>query len=364
MKIGILGGGQLGRMLALSGYPLGLDFVFYEPTEGAPTSRIAPTIRGAFDETAMLARFAAEVDVVTYELEHLPLQAVECIEPTRPVYPPPQALAIGQNRIREKTFFQSLGVPTPRFAPITCSGDLAAALEQVGSPAVLKTTLQGYDGKGQRRVNSVHEATQAFVELGGNELIAEEFISFEREVSIVAVRSRAGETRFYPLVQNHHSSGILIRTEAPAPALTPALQLEAEDLCQRILNALDYVGVLTIEFFVRGGHLVANEMAPRVHNSGHWTIEGATTSQFENHLRAIAGLPLGTTTAREEWTMFNLIGGEPTPANFLDVPGAHLHLYGKSSKPGRKIGHVTVLRRDAAVVAKLIANELAAPQVR
>lgn len=358
MKIGILGGGQLGRMMILAGYPLGLDFRVFEPTTGSPTTSLAPTTHAPFDDEAALDRFTTEVDVVTYELEHLPLQAVRFVAERKPVFPPPRALEIGQDRLLEKGLFRSLGIPTPRCAPIVAPDDVAQALEVTGLPAVLKTTQLGYDGKGQRIAHSHEEGRSAFAALGARALIAEELIRFDREVSVIGVRSRTGEERFYPLAQNRHERGILIRSDAPAPDLTPALQQEAEEYCRRVMREVDYVGVLTIEFFVRDGHLVANEMAPRVHNSGHWTIEGATCSQFENHLRAVIGLPLGSTGVGDEWTMFNLVGGEPSVNALCSLLGAHLHLYGKSSKPGRKIGHVTVRRRDATSVERHVKNVL------
>lgn len=358
MKIGILGGGQLGRMLVLSGYPLGLEFRVFEPNPGAPAAAIAPTVVGSFTDTVALERFARDVDVVTYELEHLPHEAVAAVAAHRPVFPPPRALEVGQDRLREKETFRSLGITTPRYAPIRCAADVPTAVEHVGLPAIVKTTLLGYDGKGQRRIKSAAEGVTAWRDLGERTLIAEEFIPFEREVSIIAVRDRTGDIRFYPLVQNTHVHGILIRSDAPAPERAPELQREAEELCRRLLIELNYVGVLTIEFFVRDGHLVANEMAPRVHNSGHWTIEGATTSQFENHIRAVADLPLGSTEVSDAWTLFNLIGGDPALRSLASIPGAHPHLYGKTSRPGRKIGHVTVPRREAPSVALAIANDL------
>ncbi len=359
MKIGILGGGQLGRMMVLAGYPLGLDFRIFEPVAGSPTAPLAATTNSPFDDETALARFIDEVDVITYELEHLPLKTVRFVGDRKPTYPPPRALEVGQDRLLEKGLFRTLGIPTPRFAPVPAIDGIAEALAETGVPAVLKTTQLGYDGKGQKVVHSLAEGVEAFKILGDRPLIAEELVRFTREVSILGVRSRSGEERFYPLVQNRHERGILIRSDAPAPELTPALQEEAEEYCRRVMRELAYVGVLTIEFFVRDGHLVANEMAPRVHNSGHWTIEGAVCSQFENHLRAVAGLPLGSTGVTEEWAMFNLVGGDPAVGALCSVPGAHLHLYGKSSKPGRKIGHVTVRRRDATAVEGLVKNTLA-----
>jgi 5-(carboxyamino)imidazole ribonucleotide synthase len=344
MLIGILGAGQLGRMLALAGYPLGLRFRLLDPKAGGPASAVAEQVVGDYD-THALALFAQGVDVVTYEFENVPVASTHLLGPNVPVYPPPKALAAAQDRMSEKTLFRQLGIPTASFASIDSSDELEAALADIGLPAVLKTRRFGYDGKGQAVLREQADAASAWQTLGAANLILEGFVSFERELSIVAARNRIGETVFYPLVENIHQDGILSRTLAPAPGLTSDLQATAESYATRVLDALNYVGVLAIELFQVGDTLLANEMAPRVHNSGHWTIEGAETSQFENHLRAVAGWTLGSTAPRGQSVMLNLIGSIPDTALVLRVPGAHLHLYDKAPRPGRKLGHIT-LRSD------------------
>ena len=352
MLIGILGAGQLGRMLALAGYPLGMRFRFLDPAPDSPAGHLAEHIAASYDDRAALERFAAGLDVVTYEFENVPDEAAHYLSARLPVYPPPAALSISQDRLSEKTFFREHGIPTPDFVPVNTLDELRAGLERVGVPAVLKTRRFGYDGKGQAVVRSAGDAEGAWQALGAGErpLILEAFVAFRRELSVLAVRGRDGATAFYPLVENHHREGILRLSLAPAPGLTPELQALAEGYACRAFDAVEYVGVLAIELFEVDGGLMANEMAPRVHNSGHWTIEGAGTSQFENHLRAVAGLPLGTTAARGHSAMVNIIGALPDPAEVLAVEGAHLHLYGKEPRPGRKIGHVTVRGGDPEAV--------------
>ncbi len=342
MIVGVLGGGQLGRMLALAGYPLGLRFRFLDPSPGAPAGRVGKRMAGAYDDLAVLERFSSGLQVVTYEFENVPVTAARFLANWLPVYPPPEALETAQDRLNEKRLFQQLEIPVPNFAPVSSFDELCAAIERIGLPAVLKTRRMGYDGKGQHILRLPGDEARAWAELGNAALILEQFISFEREVSIIAARGRSGETIFYPLVENHHSSGILRLSLAPAPHLTPELQAKAECYSRRVLEALDYVGVLAIEFFQCEGELLANEIAPRVHNSGHWTIEGAETSQFENHLRAGLGLPLGATTPIGCSAMVNLIGETPELAKVLALPGTHMHLYDKIPLPGRKLGHITV----------------------
>lgn len=361
MKVGILGGGQLARMLALAGYPLGLTFRTLDPVPDAPAAPVSELVCAAYDDLSALPRFAAGIDVVTYEFENVRLASAAWLAERLPVYPPPAALHTAQERLVEKTFLRSLGIPTPTFAPIDTPEDVAGALAVTGLPAVLKTRRLGYDGKGQHVVHTIEEAYVALTALGNTALIAEAYISFEREVSLIGVRGMSGECAFYPLVQNQHKGGILQTTTAPAPDLNPALQAAAEDFMQRIFEALKYVGVLAIEFFEVSGALLANEIAPRVHNSGHWTIEGAETSQFENHLRAICGLPLGSTTIRGKTLMHNLIGAPPNFEAILRTPGAHLHWYGKQPRAGRKLGHVT-LCAAAANISEFITSTHQAAQ--
>ncbi len=340
--VGVLGAGQLGRMLALAGYPLGLRFRFLDPSPEAPARHLAEGIVAPFDETARLERFITGLDLVTYEFENVPVELPRWLQQHLPVWPPPRALEVSQDRLAEKRLFESLGVPTAPYAPVDSQVELLRALDTIGYPGVLKTRRMGYDGKGQQVLRSPADAEAGWQALGGVPLLLEGFVNFDREVSILAVRGQSGDTAFYPLVENVHAGGILRLSKAPAPSLTAALQAQAEDYARRVLNALGYVGVLAIELFDCSGRLVANEMAPRVHNSGHWTIEGAETSQFENHLRAILGLPLGSTQLVQPTAMINLIGTPPDPASVLAIPGAHLHLYGKTPRPGRKLGHITL----------------------
>ena len=342
MTIGILGGGQLGYMLALAGYPLGLHFRFLDPSPEAPVGRIANRVTADFNDHHALEKFSHGLEVVTYEFENVPVAAAKFLAERVPVYPPTVALEEAQERLREKRLFRRLEIPTTEFAEVAKREDLDAAVKQVGLPAMLKTCRMGYDGKGQWLLRTAEDVEKARLELPDVPLILEKFVPFTREVSILGVRGHGGEIAFYPLIENQHREGILRLSVAPAPNLTAGLQLEAEDAARKLLKALGYVGVLCIEFFEVGGRLLANEMAPRVHNSGHWTIEGAVTSQFENHLRAILGMPLGSTAAVGVSAMINLIGELPERAEVLNVSNAHLHLYGKEPRAGRKLGHVTV----------------------
>lgn len=342
MTIGILGGGQLGYMLALAGYPLGLHFRFLDPSPEAPVGRIAQRVTADYTDQAALEKFSNGLELVTYEFENVPVGAAKFLAERVPVYPPPSALEAAQDRLAEKTLFRSLGISTTDFARIAKPEEFEAAVKQIGLPAVLKTCRMGYDGKGQWILRTAQDVSKARAELPKVDLIFERFVPFRRELSILAVRSRNGEIAFYPVVENQHRGGILRLSLAPAPGLEPLVQRAAEDIARRVLESLKYVGVLAIEFFEHEGSLLANEMAPRVHNSGHWTIEGAVSSQFENHLRAVLGLPLGSTAAAAHCAMLNLIGDLPEPSEVLAVPDAHLHLYGKAPRPGRKLGHVTV----------------------
>ena len=285
-KVGILGGGQLGQMLALAGLPLGLRFRVLEPADEAPAEHAAERIIGSFDDPNCLDRFAEGLDVVTYEFENVPTACAQRLARRVAVYPPATALETSQDRRAEKELFGLLGIHTTQYVAVDTRADLERAVNQLGYPCVLKTRRLGYDGKGQMVLRSTQDREQAWQRFAGHALLLEEYIAFERELSQLAVRGRDGAVVFYPLVENHHENGILQWSLAPAPDVTAYLQHAANEYALRVLNALDYVGVLAIEFFQRGGRLIANEMAPRVHNSGHWTIEGAETSQFENHLRA------------------------------------------------------------------------------
>ncbi len=356
MHIGIIGAGQLGRMLALSGIPLGLRFTMYDRTADVPGAAVAPVVTGAFDDRRRLARFAQGVDVVTFDWENVPADSVRAVARIVPVWPPPRALAAAQDRLSEKRLFTRLGIPVAPYAAVSTRAGLDRAIATLGLPGVLKTRRLGYDGKGQALLARAGDADAAWQRLGGHALVYERFVRFSREVSLVGVRGRDGRCAFYPLAANVHRDGILAETRAPYRHA--GLQRSAERQHRRVMEALGYVGILCVEYFVERGRLVANEMAPRVHNSGHWTIEGAETSQFENHVRAVAGLPLGSIRARGHAVMVNLIGRMPGAAPVLAMPGVHWHDYGKAPRPGRKLGHVTAVTgsaraRDRAAVRLL-----------
>ncbi|WP_043529767.1 5-(carboxyamino)imidazole ribonucleotide synthase [Litchfieldella xinjiangensis] len=346
MNIGILGAGQLGRMLALAGYPLANRFTFLDTT-GQPSAGIGDIMvfeSHAENDPGQLDAFLAKVDVVTYEFEHLPVDLVRAIEAQKPVYPSSQAIQVCQNRAEEKALFDRLGIPTPRYRLVESAEQLEAAARELGCPVVAKSITEGYDGKGQAVLRDPAEAAEAWQSIGHSRLIVEAFVDFVREVSIIAVRGRDGQVVFYPMAENVHVDGILRYSLAPMPDLDAQVQQTADDYIRALLDALDYVGVLTLELFqTRDGELLANEMAPRVHNSGHWSMDGAVTSQFENHLRAIQGLSLGDTAARQPTCMINVIGREGDPESILAIGDAHLHRYDKDERPGRKLGHVNLV---------------------
>ncbi|UVO18337.1 5-(carboxyamino)imidazole ribonucleotide synthase [Stutzerimonas stutzeri] len=351
MKIGVIGGGQLGRMLALAGTPLGMSFAFLDPAPDACAQTLGEHIRADYDDKEHLRRLADEVDLVTFEFESVPAETVAFLSQFVPVYPSAESLRIARDRWFEKSMFKELGIPTPEFADIHSQADLDAAVAAIGLPAVLKTRTLGYDGKGQKLLRKPADVAGAFAELGSVPCILEGFVPFTGEVSLIAVRGRDGETCFYPLVHNTHESGILRLSVASSHH---PLQALAEDYVGRVLKRLDYVGVLAFEFFEVDGGLKANEIAPRVHNSGHWTIEGAECSQFENHLRAVAGLPLGSTAKLGESAMLNFIGEVPEVARVIAVEDCHLHHYGKAFKAGRKVGHATLRCPDRATLDRQI----------
>ena len=365
MTVGILGAGQLGRMLALAGYPLGLDFLFLDPAEGAPADRIAPVLQGSFTDRKLLGQLARRTEVATIDWENVPLDSLRALaEAGARVAPPIPAVATAQDRVSEKRLFERLDIPTTRWKAVGSHAQLERAVREIGLPGVIKTRRLGYDGKGQAVVKTRDDAERVWREMGAVGLIYEEWIPFDCEVSIIGARSRRGEIAVYPLNGNVHSGGILRLTRAPYGL--PRWHRLAARYLESVLAHFHYSGVLTIEFFVRGGRLIANEMAPRVHNSGHWTLEGAVTSQFENHLRAILNLPLGSTRPTGHSAMLNLIGSMPPRGTVLGWDGVHLHEYDKEPRPGRKIGHCTVVeptrpRRDRR--ARQLLSELA-PGIR
>ena len=340
--IGVLGAGQLARMLALAGIPLGFKFLYVDPSHSSPASLLGEQIVAPFEDATALQKLADSSDLITYEFENIPVSVVRKLAHTRSVFPPPIALESSQDRLLEKQFFNQHGIDTAPFYPVDDQPSLEQAIAVLKLPLILKTRRFGYDGKGQFLVKSLEDAITAFNQLGQKGIIAEGFVKFDRELSCIAVRGIDGATFFYPLVENFHHEGILRLSLAPAQVHATDLNLQASAQVGRILQALDYVGILAVEFFEKEGKLIANEMAPRVHNSGHWTIEGAETSQFENHIRAVAGLPLGDPKPRGFSAMINIIGSMPDAAKVLQIPGAHLHDYGKEPRAGRKLGHLTI----------------------
>jgi 5-(carboxyamino)imidazole ribonucleotide synthase len=348
VRVGVLGGGQLGRMLALAGYQLGIEFKFFDPNAGAPVGQIGQLIAADYGDHAALERFLEGVDVVTYEFESIPVSTVRFIAERIKVFPPVKALATAQDRLLEKQLFVDLGIPTPPFAAVDNVQDLQRAVARIGLPMVLKTRRMGYDGKGQAVIRDAASLEAAWRLLEGSPLLVEKYVDFQHELSVIGVRDTAGRDAFYPTIENVHREGILRKSTAPAPSVTPPLAALAVSHCQRLMERLAYVGVFALELFSVDGELFANEMAPRVHNSGHWTIEGAETSQFENHLRAVLSLPLGVTTMRGNALMFNIIGHIPPIERVVAVEGAHLHLYGKAPTEKRKVGHVTLVAETPA----------------
>jgi 5-(carboxyamino)imidazole ribonucleotide synthase len=340
-RVGIVGAGQLGRMLALAGYPLGIECRFVGDGPTTPAGRIAPIRTAALDDAAALDALASEVDVLTFEIENVSIPALTNVAERVAVYPPPPIVAIAQDRLAEKQLFESLSIPTAKFVAVDKRGDLERIGDSLGWPVVLKARRLGYDGRGQRIVKGVAELLAGWDELGRVPAIVEGWVNFERELSLIAVRGAGDAQAFYPLTENVHRDGILVSSIAPYD--DSRLQRTAEQWLHKITTKFDYRGVLTVEFFSTSAGLVANEIAPRVHNSGHWTIEGAETSQFENHLRAVLGWPLGATGVRGHAAMLNCLGRLPELADVLAIPGAHLHDYGKEPRPGRKVGHCTLL---------------------
>jgi 5-(carboxyamino)imidazole ribonucleotide synthase len=344
-RIGILGAGQLALMLAEAGKRLDVDIICAGQA-GDCAEQVAPVVAVDLNDAAAVAAFAAQVDLVTIESENIDAAVLQGLN----LYPNARAVGIAQDRLPEKSFFQACGIGTAPFAPVDSLQDLERAIVFTGLPAILKTRRMGYDGKGQVRLHRPEDAAAAWEEIGGVPCILEGMLQFDAEVSLIAARGRTGRIVFYPLIENHHRDGIL-RTSIAPYAHASRLQAQAEAYMTKILEELDYVGVLAIEFFVQGDTLRANEMAPRVHNSGHWTIEGSKTSQFENHLRAIAGMELGSTESQPT-VMLNCIGTMPSAEETAQFPALFRHDYGKESRSGRKVGHLTCAASETAVIAE------------
>jgi 5-(carboxyamino)imidazole ribonucleotide synthase len=354
--VGIVGAGQLGRMLALAGYPLGIRCLFLDRNSETPGAQVAPSLIGELEDGALLRELASRSDVVTFDWENISGAALKPLEKITQVRPPRSALEVSQDRVAEKALFSKLRIPVAAHAAVDSKQELIAAAKKIGLPGVLKTRRLGYDGKGQYVLHEAADIDAAWVAIGGAGLIYEKFQAFSREVSLVGARSAAGDTVFYPLSANTHGGGVL--RYSLAPFTNERLQRSARLYARRVMNALGYIGVLAIEFFVVNGRLVANEMAPRVHNSGHWSIEGCVTSQFENHLRAICGMPLGSTRALGHTAMINFLGKMPDRERLLAIEGLAFHDYGKEPRPGRKLGHCTILNRQAKDRDRALAEAL------
>ena len=349
--IGIFGGGQLGRMMAQAALPLNIQCTFFEANTDCPSAALGQVISTQAENG--LQDFIVSADVFSLEFENTPLADVDVLTQQKDVHPPRQALAIAQHRLSEKALFDELAIPVAPYKAVTSLDELKVAIAELGLPIVLKTSRGGYDGKGQFVLRTADQIEQAWAELGpAGELIAESFVTFSREVSIIAVRGIDGDVKTWALAENHHHDGILSHSIVPAPNSVD-LQPVAQDYITRLLNHLNYVGVLTLELFVTDKGLYANEMAPRVHNSGHWSIEGSICSQFENHIRAVAGLPLGSTEVVRPTVMVNIIGQYPKSEDVLALNGAHLHLYNKTEREGRKIGHITLMPNDSVELVTL-----------
>ncbi len=358
-RIGVLGGGQLGQMLGQAGISLAAEFTFLDPAEAPSARHVGRHLRAGFADASGAAALAAGSQVVTYEFEHLDLPTVNAIAAHTPVHPSPLILEIVQDRVRQKNFLTAAGIAVAPFMTVESAADLAVAISRIGTPCLLKTARDGYDGKGQRLIRDPAMAAAAWAELKQSRCVLEGFVHFERELSLISTRGQDGQVVFHPLAENHHRDGILRVSRAPAPGATPALQAQAENIASRLLAELAYVGTFTIEFFHVGDQLIVNELAPRVHNSGHWSIEGAVTSQFENHVRALMGLPLGDPAATGFAAMVNIVSTFPDRRALLALPGVHLHDYGKDERHGRKLGHVTVVDTTAEGLEPRLAAVLA-----
>ena len=353
MKVGILGGGQLARMMAAAGIPLGMEFVFVDPAPDACAGAYGRLLTVDWNEAPSLEPLK-DCDYITCDFENVPAAVLESLGESMPVRPGPDAFAAAQDRLTEKRLFQQLDIPVPPFAEVSSRTDLLAAIDTIGLPAVLKTRRFGYDGKGQAVLRSREDLEPAWAALGGRDLILEGWVDFRHECAITAVRGADGKTVCYPLSWTVHAEGILRLALAPAP-VSSALQAQAHEYVSRLLGELDYVGCLTLELFATDDGLLANEFAPRVHNSAHWTIDSSVTSQFENHLRAVCDLPLGNTEMRGQAVMVNWIGQMPSMAPYLAIPGVRWHDYGKKARSGRKVGHATLVGANRDELRKVVA---------
>ncbi len=346
MNIGVLGGGQLARMMAQAGRSLGLNFMFLSPNSHPSAASLGTHLCAAYDDEQALKSIAEWADVVTYEFENVSLFALESLQPQVTLHPSISPLAVARDRLIEKNHFNSLGIPTAKFAPFETLAGLTRAVQDIGLPAILKTRTQGYDGKGQALLRDETDLVAAWERLGEFPCIVESKVAFDREISIIAARNQKGDMVFYPISENHHRDGIL---RLSISRLNDPFQTQANDTIRKLMEDFNYVGVMALELFQMKDQLFANEFAPRVHNSGHWTIEGAETSQFENHLRAICDLPLGNTATDQPTAMVNLVGRLPDEKEIRSVPGAIPHFYGKQERPGRKVGHVTLTSKDCTM---------------
>ena len=357
MRIGILGSGQLGMMLAQAAETLGHSCIFYDSSPGLSAARLGPITKGEFDDLNALKSFAQECDVITYEFENIPCETANFLNQIKPVYPPPRALEVSQDRLIEKEFLQKLGIGTPRFQSASTEAELTDACLTLGLPCIAKTRRFGYDGKGQARITSIQDIPNAWQELKGVPLLVEGFVPFNRELSVIATRDANDGIKLYPLSFNTHRDGILHRSEIPAPDVPSAIRDLAYAAMTKVLRDLKYVGTLAVELFEVRGEILANEMAPRVHNSGHATIECVRTSQFANHIRAVTGMALGDVDPLSRAVMFNIIGKVPNLNEVSKLPNATIHLYGKDERPGRKLGHITLLnpsKKEENLVSSLI----------
>jgi len=355
-KVGIVGAGQLGRMMALAGYPLGLSCLFLDRSADAPGAQVAPILVGELEDAGRLKELASRSDVLTFDWENIAGSALAPLEKLTVIRPPRAALEVSQDRLQEKALFSALRIPTTAHAAVDSKQDLVRATAKLGVHGILKTRRMGYDGKGQYLIQRAEDIDDAWASIGGAGLIYEKFQVFSREVSIIGARSAAGDIAYYPLSANTHSGGVL--RYSVAPFIHQPLERMARRYLKKVMERLGYVGILTIEFFVVDGRLVANEMAPRVHNSGHWTIEGCISSQFENHLRAICDLPLGSTRTLGHAAMINFLGQMPDVKRLLAIEGLSFHDYGKEPRPGRKLGHCTIMRTGARDRNRVLADTL------